>query len=158
MDFLRAAVLALAVAGCYSPELADCAVACRSNADCGDGQACNDQGLCAGAGVTCNAEVDAAVTADSPVEPDAPPPQTMLRIHVMDRGEVQLAGHASCTMEADCMIPVDSGERITLTAEPLEERFFEKWEEACAGQLTDTCTLTPTGNEVRVTAKFKKLP
>jgi len=123
---LRAVSIALALAGCYSPELAECAVACSAEADCGDGQTCNAEGLCASAGVSCRASGDAAVTADAPVEPDAPPPQTTLRIHVMDRGEVRLAGHAPCTMEDDCLVPVDSGERVTLTAEPLEDRVFDK--------------------------------
>ena len=158
MGVLRAVSIALALAGCYSPELAERAVACSAEADCGDGQTCNAEGLCASAGVSCRASGDAAVTADAPVEPDAPPPQTTLRIHVMDRGEVRLAGHAPCTMEDDCLVLVDSGERVTLTAEPLEDRVFDKWEEACAGQPTKTCTLTPTGTEVRVTAKFKRMP
>ncbi len=158
MDLLRAASIAFVLAGCYSPELADCAVACSSEADCGDGQTCSEQRLCAGAGVSCNAfEGDAAVTADGPVEPDASPPQTMLRIHVTDQGEVRIPGHAPCTMADDCRISVDSGATVTLTAEPLNDRVFEKWEEACEGQLTKTCTLMPTGDEVRVTAKFKRI-
>lgn len=81
----------------------------------------------------------------------------MLRIHVMDQGEVRLPGHAPCTMADDCMISVDSGVTVMLTAEPLNDRFFERWEEACAGQLTKICTLMPTGEEVRVTAKFKRI-
>ena len=158
MELLRAASIALVLAGCYSPALADCAVTCGSEADCGDGQTCDEQHLCAGAGVRCNSpEADAAVTADAPLEPDATP-QTMLRIHVMDQGEVEVPGHAPCTMDEDCTFAVDEGVPLTLTATPKGNRIFEKWEEACAGQRTSICTLTPTGNETNVTAKFKREP
>lgn len=153
MDVLKALAISIALTACYSPELANCTVACGADTDCGDGQRCNAQGLCAGDGVACNAsEADAAVTADTQ-EPDSQVPQTMLRVHVMDQGEVTFGSHL-CTM--DCTVPVDTGVELTLVAAPKPTRIFEKWEEACGGQPTTSCTITPTGNETRVTAKFKK--
>lgn len=46
---LGALALALQLAaGCYSPELEDCAVACSAASDCGPGQSCRPDGWCAG--------------------------------------------------------------------------------------------------------------
>ncbi len=155
MEFLRGLWFALNLVGCYSPELADCTVTCSSDGDCGDGQSCGEQGLCS-AGATCTpAGSDAAVTADSP---DATP-QTMLRVKITDQGVVNIPDQTQCTMElSECSYTVDRGVEIQLTAEPLNDRIFEKWEEACTGQLTPTCTITPTGPELKVTAKFKRAP
>lgn len=143
----------IALTGCYSPELAECRVACASDGDCGDGQTCHPEGLCAGEGVSCNG-ADAAVTADTPA-PDGPPPQTSLRLKIMDMGSVQVAGGETCE-SMDCTFSVDQGVAVMLVATPANDRIFEKWEEACVGQSSTTCTVTPVGPELKVTAKFKR--
>ena len=164
MGFLRLLPLAL-LAGCYSPELADCTVACGTDNDCGTGQSCV-AGMCASEGVTCSGSPgeDAAVTPeDAPMpDPDAPPAeQGVLRIKIGDQGVVHVPGHEPCDsmVAPECMYIIERGTPITLDAEPHPNRFFEKWEETpqCMGISDPTCTVTPMGFETRVTAKFKKL-
>lgn len=162
----RASLLALALAaGCYSPDLADCTVACTADSDCADGQTCTDR-MCSRAGVTCSVAPgeDAAVTVeDAPPEPpDAPDPQQgVLRIKVADQGVVHVQGHDACDsmVQSECMYIVERDVPITLDAEPHQMRFFEKWEEQpqCMGITEPSCTITPAMFETRVTAKFKKL-
>lgn len=41
-------LLSMFAAGCYSPQLADCAVQCKTADDCGPDQACGADGWCAG--------------------------------------------------------------------------------------------------------------
>jgi hypothetical protein len=53
-------------AGCYSPSLRECSVACASPADCGGGQVCTVEGWCAGTGTSCEGT------------PDAPPGDTSM--------------------------------------------------------------------------------
>jgi hypothetical protein len=159
MGLLRLALAALLLGACYSPDLAECTVSCASDGDCGGGQVCTS-GLCAAEGATCNAEgADAAVVEPDAPEPDAALPQTQLRLRVMDQGSVTPTGKTACTMELmECRYSVDVGVPLTLTAEPEGTRIFEKWDEACAGQMTNVCTLTPMmGPELKVTAKFKKI-
>ncbi len=151
-------ILVLLSAACYSPDLPSCTVTCESDADCGDGQRCSRH-VCSRENVRCDGDpsgTDAAVVVeDSPLEPDAPSaPQTMLRIKIMEMGLVHIPGEADCD-EMDCSYSVDRDVPLTLEAEPLDNRFFEKWEDACSG-LLPSCTVTPSGFETRVTARFKK--
>ncbi len=170
---VRFAFVSLALTSCYTPDLADCTVTCAADSDCGGGQRCSPAGICAREGESCAAivgvdasasiEPDAALDPDAsapdpdapPAPPDAPPEPTttMLRVKIKDKGKVTPAGFAACTA-GECLYHVALGQAITLTAVPNPNRIFEKWEEACAGQLP-TCTITPTGS-TNVTAKFKK--
>lgn len=173
---------ALALASCYSPDLADCTVACAADSECGGGQQCN-AGMCAQPGIACtrvddtvdalpmtSPEQDASVPDANP-EPDAstpppdgppdppppPPPQTTtLRVKIKDQGRVTPSGHQSCAPNSECLYTVVVGQPITLEADPNPNRIFEKWEEACSGS-SPSCTITPlAGPQTRVTAKFKK--
>lgn len=159
-------VLALTLAGCYAPDLADCTVSCATDGDCGGGQVCTG-GMCSHEGVSCKAappgvdavamiDPDAGIEPDAP-EPDAPPPPptTTLRVKIKDRGRVTPSGMAACT-QGECTYTVEVGQAITLTADPDPGYRFEKWEEACTGHPLAICTLT-VNTEARVTGKFKKL-
>jgi len=156
MGLLKFALCSSLLTACYAPDLADCVVSCTSDSDCGGGQTCTDR-VCARDGVSCTAEpgTDAAA-----LEPDAMPDtstdQTSLRVKIHELGSVTVPGREACTATA-CTYDVDVGTPITLEAIPAGNRIFEKWEEACTGQLTTTCSITPaTAVESRVTAKFVK--
>lgn len=159
MGLLKLALATLLLGACYSPDLAECTVSCASDGDCGGGQVCTS-GLCAAEGASCTGEgADAAVVEPDAPEPDAPLPQTQLRLRVMDQGSVTPSGLTACTMDlGECKYSVAVGVALSLTAEPMGNRVFEKWEEACAGEMTNVCTVTPAmGPELKVTAKFRKL-
>lgn len=47
MELLKTFAVAVALAGCYSPDLRDCAVFCSAETDCGPGQVCGSDGMCA---------------------------------------------------------------------------------------------------------------
>ncbi len=167
--------LTLTLIGCYSPDLSDCAVTCAADSECGGGQICA-AGMCAREGIDCSVApgvdavasiVDAGTEPDAPINPDAnpdgpppppppdaPPATTTLRVKIKDQGRVTPNGFAPCTT-GECTYQVPIGQSITLTAVPNANRIFEKWEEACTGQLLPICTLTPTGT-TNVTGKFKK--
>lgn len=160
----RVVALSLALTSCYAPDLADCAVTCGADRDCGGGQVCT-AGTCAREGITCTAipGVDAPASVVDASDPDAPhipdssdAPVTTLRVKIKDLGRVTPDGFAACTT-GECLYQLPAGQPIALTAVPAANRIFEKWEDACTGQLTPVCTITPTGPaETRATAKFKK--
>lgn len=178
--FVRLA-LALTLVGCYSPDLADCAVTCAADTDCGGGQVCT-RGQCAREGVTCatapGPDADVATPLDAmpsppdassqpdpdgpPAEPDAsppppPPPTTTLRVRVKDHGRVTPSGRGPCTdEEEECVYTVEVGEVITLTAVPEGNRVFERWEETCENQPAPICVITAGSSQVRVTGQFRK--
>ncbi len=77
---LLAAVIGLA--GCYSPSIDACALACAANNACPDGLACNAQGLCAATATDTCVPGDGAV--DAPVNP------RLMTVEVLDpRGDPQ---------------------------------------------------------------------
>lgn len=158
-------LFALTLAGCYSPDLADCTVTCASAADCGGDQVCT-AGVCAREGVSCmvaapGVDAVAMIDPDAGIEPDAapdappPPPTTTLRVKIRDKGRVTPSGMTACT-QGECTYTVEVGQTITLTANADLGYRFEKWEEACTGHPLAVCTITVDA-ETRVTGKFKKL-
>lgn len=67
---MRALVaLALAIAGCYRPDIGSCFLVCGANNTCPDGLVCNGQGLCAGAvdDLCADPPGNDAATTDSPI-------------------------------------------------------------------------------------------
>lgn len=169
MAVLRILPLVL-VAGCYEPVLTDCTVSCSSDLDCGGDQWCVD-GQCAREGYACSAPAsidaspvtpgDTAVDAGTDAEPppDTPVPQGTLRIRIEDQGRVHVPDQATCDSQHDseCTYTITLGVPLGLEADPHGNRFLEKWEEACKNQLGPVCVITPTKQETRVTAKFRRL-
>jgi hypothetical protein len=78
-----AAIIVAALAGCYSPSIADCSLVCGAGGSCPDGTQCGPDNRChQGALDTCVFDIDAAPSAidagpgliDARVVPDARPP------------------------------------------------------------------------------------
>jgi hypothetical protein len=163
---LRALPL-IALAACYEPVLPDCTVMCSSDSDCAGGQTCIDQ-WCTHEGVTCSLVApggDAAFSEDSASPTDAPalPDGSqggILRVKIAEQGVVYVPGQAPCdsfTAPGDeCMYTVLLGAPVTLEADPHDGRYFERWEQACQGQVGTTCTITPIVWETKVEARFHK--
>lgn len=117
-----------AAAGCYEPNLADCALTCESNSDCFGGQVCSAQRLCAGTAVSCGQQpggdagvdqdaafrVDAAHPVDAPPQVDAPrqvdartptddaPPDAapMVTLHLHDDGKGRITTNLGFTCDS----------------------------------------------------------
>ncbi len=179
----RAGVLAelvlagLLLAGCYSPSLRDCTVACSSPGDCAGDQVCGNDGLCAAPGVAgqCgslpNAPIDAGLVDAEPIEPppgdamppppDAPPgAMVSLRVQVEGRGSIVVNGIGTCSTETpqkgDCTYQVPTGVARTVRAVGVKpDEVFTRWASlVCAGQ-SSTCTFTPY-LLTSITARFER--
>lgn len=163
------------VASCYSPELRDCAVSCVSAADCAPEQVCGSDGMCAAPevagrcatmGVPTDAGTDspAPVIVDGPLPTDAAPPidaapQRLVRIQIVGRGGVTVAGAGTCAFNSPthpCTFSVPAAAVATLQTAAAPEWVFEKWEPGpCQGQGA-TCTFTPMLPLTDVKAKFEE--
>ena len=170
-----AAALAL-LAGCYSPSLRDCTVACAGPADCGPGQVCGSDGMCASPEMAghCAMEADAGQMPMPPMpmpEPhdagvaDAPPPPdaallVKLRVQVEGKGSVQIDGRGTCSSQdpshGNCMydIPLGVAQRVQAVAIDPDQTFTGWTSFVCAGQ-GPMCTFTPLVASA-VTAKFSR--
>lgn len=167
-----AAALAL-LAGCYSPSLRDCTVACAGPADCAPSQVCGADGMCASPEMAgrCAMETDAgpmpmpeprdAAVADAPAPPDASPPLVRLRVQVDGRGSVIIDGRGTCSSmdpsHGNCMydIPVGVAQRVQAMAIGPDDEFTGWTSFVCAGQAP-MCTFTPLV-ATAVTAKFSRV-
>jgi hypothetical protein len=159
---MRAVAAMIALAGCYSPSVRDCVLACSSDADCAAGQSCSG-GLCAAAGMSCGdpqEPVDGAIVSPPPpadashaasdarVEPDAPrsidaPAITLVAIDVaiVGTGSVTV-GATTCT--AACVVTVPTNQLVGIVAAGKGEDVFGAWTSAaCHGQAA-SCSFTPT--------------
>jgi hypothetical protein len=169
-------VAALAVAGCFSPEVRDCSVTCASGEDCARGQLCGSDHFCASPArlghCAVPVPVDAIALADA--RRDSPPAMdakrhdasidaeedVVLHIHIDGGGEVELVGGGTCgeamdPSAQDCNLSATLGQVATLQAIPHPEHVFDRWESsACAGQGS-TCTFVPTG-DTKIAARFRK--
>lgn len=162
-----------AAAGCYAPELRDCAVSCTAAADCAPGQVCGADAWCAEPSIAgqCSALslVDAGASGDAPadaalprvdafVPPSDAPPAYALTIKIGGRGRVLVDGLGQCDHSAPgqtCSFPVALGVELVLTAIPLPDTQFDKWSGGpCAGQ-DETCQLIPILLTTFVEAKFR---
>ena len=139
---MRIALVAALLAGCYDPELRDCTVDCSSADECADGQVCGSDGMCAApeAAGQCGGSA---------------PSRVSLRVTVDGHGEVVVDDRGSCVAdEAPCMYSFVAGTTVTLHARTLDdEKPFEQWTGACAGQSA-TCSLAATA-AMNVGARFK---
>jgi hypothetical protein len=177
MALLARLGLAVALSGCYAPELRDCTVTCASASECSADQVCGGDGFCAApasAGRCLRVEppdadsdgaldarvidaappVDAAM-ADAAVPPiDAPVPVT-LDVRVDGHGEVVVAGIATCD-DDHCMYTVSAGVTLMLEAAPDAGWRFDKWDSATCSQQDETCTTVAEPPKTSVRAKFKR--
>ena len=151
---IAASIAALGgVAACYSPELTDCTVTCSSADDCAGDQLCNG-GLCAASGVDCG-EVP-----PDPALPDAGPDPVIrvsLRVEVDHVGKVVVVGIGTCVNDEGevetCQFNVPQGATLTLDAQMLVDKPFEKWEMSCEGQ--DASCRLRMSTALTARAKFK---
>lgn len=129
--------MALAVSGCYAPDVIDCTVTCTEPTDCADGQACTANGFCAAEGQTC---MGGGITVDAGTSAIA------LRIQIDGEGAVNVMGVGECSRgqnNGTCLWQVQPGP-LRFQATPGEDREFDRWTTMnCAGQPS-TCSFTPS--------------
>ncbi|MEO8699952.1 MAG: hypothetical protein ABI867_07905 [Kofleriaceae bacterium] len=155
----RLAIAALTLAGCYSPELRDCAVACTSAADCAGDQVCSDDQLCVSPDLAsqCSELLDAGEAHDAAIPPDSSA-MVDLRVEVAGKGRIDLSTGASCDDSAPmhiCTFSVERNAALVLTAVPDASATFERWESLACGGQDATCDLTPALPLTAVKGKFK---
>jgi hypothetical protein len=174
-----ALVVAVALAGCYQPDVRDCTIACSFATDCADGQKCGSDGWCASPKVagTCDErrenpdamppdaeppiEIDASVP--DAAEPDAMPDVVVkLTVAVHGRGRVHIS-----PLDEDCigmnnetvecgpfMLGFESVQHLV----PFEEGGGSQWAgwttSNCAA-FENECTLTLVDAATYVAAKFE---
>jgi hypothetical protein len=156
---IRAAAIAVALAGCYDPALRDCTVTCHAAGDCASGQVCGADGFCAAPEIagTCRA-ADAHALADAPPLADAGPADAApAQLHVTIGGHgmvVDSTGTRTCT--TDCLFPAIPDETITLTAVASGAGHpFQDWSTANCMGMGASCTVTIVAPVTTVTAVFK---
>jgi hypothetical protein len=169
-----AAALAL-LAGCYSPSLRECTVACAGPSDCAPDQVCGSDGMCASPEMAgrCTMEPDAGqmpMPMPMPDRPDAGVPDAAapdaqvvvrLRVQIDGKGSVQIDGRAPCSSQdpshGNCMydIPLGVAQRVQATAIDPDDVFTGWTSLVCAGQGA-MCTFTPLA-ATAVTAKFSHM-
>jgi hypothetical protein len=155
------------LAGCYSPDLRDCVVACTSSDDCGPDQICGADGRCAAPDVagSCSATAplpdagtDGAPSADA--APDAPPdgpPLALLVVQIAGKGMVTVMGVGTCNYNApshQCTYPLLANTEVEIVATGTNGDEFDRWQSmVCAGEDA-TCTATVAPPSTTVNAKF----
>ena len=167
MALLRAAAIALVLAGCYDPAVRDCTVTCHGAGECASGQVCGTDGYCKSPSAgTCNAadapasEIDAPVaTIDAPPADASPPDGMPAQLHITITGKGKVVDSTSTIMcnapPGDCLIAVDSGASITLTAVASGAGHpFADWTTANCMGMGPTCAVTIDASVVTVSAKF----
>jgi hypothetical protein len=167
-DVMRSAAAMIVLAGCYSPSVRDCVLACSSDADCAAGQSCSG-GLCAASGVSCGDPqdpIDSAIVSPPPadaihtatdarVEPDAPAITLVaIVIAIVGMGSVTI-GATTCT--AGCTVQVPTNQSVGIVAVGKGEDVFGAWTSAaCHGQAA-SCSFTPTAATLVAVVFVKKL-
>jgi hypothetical protein len=140
--------MALAVTGCYAPDVVDCTVTCTEPTDCADGQACTATGFCAAEGATC---MGGGITVDA-----GTPALITLRVQIDGEGMVNVMGIGDCSRGMNngvCTWQVQP-RALRLQASPGPNRTFDKWTTMnCAGQ-SSTCMFTPSA-ATTVGVKFR---
>lgn len=165
MAILKAIVAAALLAGCYSPNLRDCVVACTAADDCAPDQVCGSDGRCAAPDIagSCSsvaplpdAAVDARADAALDAPPDAPPLATLV-VQIAGKGIVAVTGIGTCNYTApahSCTFGVMPGAQVELVATGTGGDEFDRWQSvACTGQDA-TCTITVVPPSTMVAAKF----
>ena len=167
-------------AGCYSPELRDCAVRCSAVGGCADGLECGDDDFCHTPGSadvcqpidggdpaldgqradadttdadTTDADTTDADTTDAMISAPDAEPGVLLVVSASGPGRVQsLANGINCNSSCQYMFP--SGTQLTLVPVPQNMSFmFVGWTgDACVAEPAQ-CTITLTA-PTSVTATF----
>jgi hypothetical protein len=159
----RAAILALLVGGCYSPDLRDCTVSCSGSDSCGSGEICGSDGYCASPEVagTCANEMGSGSNPDTV---DAATMTAMVNIHIMVTGDGAVSLNNSLQMtcdhggsaNGDCMYAVASHSTAALLAVITSGSHpFMSWMGMeCMGSTSQQCQFT-ADTDVTVMAMFK---
>lgn len=168
------AALVMAGSACYSPNLRDCTIACRSGDDCADGQVCGADQFCASPEVAgrCSggARRDASIGAtgedggttsiDAAVPPDALPDAStegVLTISIGGHGRVIVQDVGTCEFQAspcDLLVPLDDD--VVLAAFPSNDWELDKWNAGpCNGDESPACVFEPSLSMV-AGVKFQK--
>jgi hypothetical protein len=171
----RACLLCAVAASCYSPNLAECVVACAQPDDCGPGQTCGSDGLCASPEIAgrCD-ELDAPDARpgpdayDDPDDPDArvdarPSIDAVvgatLRIVIDGRGKVKAGPPIDHDCDAPdengatCMFPAPIASVVQLQANDGHGWEFVSWS-GCAPTSGPTCVVTVGPGTTLVGALF----
>ncbi len=161
MALLRHLAIVALAAGCYNPDLRDCAVTCTAQTGCADGEVCGADGLCSGPGVTCNHEaIDAAnhATVDAHETPDATVVDVSLHLMIMGSGRVIVNTTLTCdsqgSQNGNCTfsVPAHVASNLFAMAEQANHPFMMWSGTGCTGSLPQ-CTFTPT-QDITIDAMF----
>jgi hypothetical protein len=161
---MRLACAIAIVAGCYSPDVRECALSCETSADCAAGQVCSAAKMCASPSVACGSDgevVDAGIVHDAPakhtdaaIAVDAPiVPVVTITVMVMGMGTITLDG-APCTTGM-CVLDVPANEPATAVATGEGDQTFQSWTSMTCKNEPATCTFTPT-TATNIAAMFMK--
>lgn len=152
-----------ALAGCYSPEVRDCAVSCATPDDCTGGQICGRDRLCAmpaRAGHCASGPVDGGRRRD----PDAASGRdaaalVTLNVQVTGKGSVFVAGQGTCSsldaQHGECTydIPLNVTQTAyAITIQPSER--FSKWTSTTCSSDGERCMFIPVA-ATTLTARFE---
>jgi hypothetical protein len=174
MGILRASLLleVVALSGCYSPTLRDCAVSCGSAGDCASGQLCGSDGLCAAPGVAGRCALGGPGVIDAspdggPAAPrdvgasDAAPDGSVtlpLHVQITGKGSVIVDNYGTCSSQGaqhgDCTFAIAPGVAQTVRAVPIQlDQVFTSWTSmTCHGQSA-ICVFTPNA-AASIVARF----
>lgn len=164
--------LAMAASACYSPDVRDCTIACKSGDDCADGQICGSDHFCAGPDTagTCStgSRRDASISAtdDSSVAPpvdaapDAPPDaptEGTLTITIGGHGTVFVQNVGECEYSAaPCHFIVPLDRDVILSVFPPSDWRFDEWNAGpCNHSESPICVFQPA-LAITAGAKFRK--
>ena len=147
MDVLARVAIAIAIVGCYAPDVSDCTLACATSADCADDQVCTADNLCASPSAACGGA-------------DAGAGSVPIAISISGIGVVAIGpmmcqtpgngSSATCTLEVAPDVPA------TAMATAKGGEMFMAWTSpVCALQLP-SCTFTPLGPTQLAVAFAKK--
>ena len=157
------ALASLVVAGgCYSPQLEDCAVACKSADDCGPDQACGDDGWCAGEDAI--GRCDGSGAGSGSGDPAA---TSQLRVIVSGLGAVELLSNSqsideTCTSSsgtgtgATCTYQVRPGAWVSLREKASGGARFAGWDfPSCTIGRPKTCLVRVSDSVTTAGARFE---
>jgi hypothetical protein len=125
-----------ALAACYSPQFAPCAVHCDDTAPCPSDLMC-------GADRHCHAEGDTTVC----------PNDVVVRVKKDGTGGGAVMSPSGIDCGTSCAVTVAPGTTVALAATPDPGSRFTGWSSACSG--TDTCVIVATTDSI-ATAGFNQ--
>ena len=120
---MRWMITACILSGCYSPQLAPCAVHCQPTSPCPDSLEC-------GADLHCHEPGDSRVC----------PQDFLLKITKPGTGNGLVSGDLGIDCGTSCMSSAAPGTAVLLTTTPDTDSRFVEWTGACSGM--DVCHLT----------------